>query len=350
LRVTSLDKRKGLIELMPEDVEDLYVLSLVLEPGDLVYSWTLRMLKRGKGLGERGERVKAYIGIKVEKVYFQRFTNRLRIRGVIIEAPELLHAKGSYHTLTVEPGRQIKVIKDCLRNYHLELISRSKEKRLALLVSVGDSEAVIAKLRNQGLEVVATLPVQREEGESLRESFRDSLREVITCIARYYKANEPLVLMAPSLLLSWVSEELKHSLKPLTLVQLKVSEGGLAGIYEAVRSGKLKEVIGELKALEGEELAGEVYSLLLRDRDRVAIGLNEVIRASRLGAVDKLIVLDSFLKEKVNEEELRESIRLVEERGGEVKVIPDSLEAGAKLQGLGGIVAILRYKLPLDNT
>jgi len=348
LRVISLNVRKSEIELVPEDLDDLYVLSLILERGDLVYSWTLRMLRRRKGVGERGERIRAYMGVKVERVEFQRFTTRLRIRGVVVESPEILHAKGSHHTITVEPGRRIKIIKGRLNKYHLSLIEKSGKKEVALILSMGDEDAVVARLRDQGLEVLATIPVYKEEAGSVKAMLAGSIKEVVKVLKRYYVREGPLILLAPSLILDWVAEELRKALgPPRELIKIKVSEGGLAGIYEAVRSGRLRELAKRIRSLESEEAMNRIYKTLMEDKDRVAIGLDEAISASRLGAVDELLILDSFLRERANEDKIKELIRLSEEKGAKVRIVPNSLEAGAKLKSLGGVAALLKYKLPL---
>jgi protein pelota len=63
--------------------------------------------------------------------------------------------------------------------------------------------------------------------------------------------------------------------------------------------------------------------------------------------VDTLVVADHVIREAEDEERSRiESImRKVEERGGKVTLVSSEQEAGKMLQSLGGLAALLRYRL-----
>jgi protein pelota len=65
----------------------------------------------------------------------------------------------------------------------------------------------------------------------------------------------------------------------------------------------------------------------------------------KVGAVEKLIVADTGLRESEQKQRLHleELMRLVEQRRGSVSVVSTEHEAGAKLLALGGIAALLRF-------
>lgn len=90
--------------------EDLYVAYLLIDPGDLLYGWTVREF-RGRE-GSRGERVRVYVGLRVEALEYHAFRGTLRVRGVIVEVPEWFEgARGSHHTMELMKGLEYRLVK-----------------------------------------------------------------------------------------------------------------------------------------------------------------------------------------------------------------------------------------------
>ena len=73
------------ITLVPETLDDLWHLQYVLEPGDLVAGDTTRRIQRNDDdmRDTGGEREHMFVTIAVEDVEFHKFSNRLRVSGVI---------------------------------------------------------------------------------------------------------------------------------------------------------------------------------------------------------------------------------------------------------------------------
>jgi protein pelota len=67
----------------------------------------------------------------------------------------------------------------------------------------------------------------------------------------------------------------------------------------------------------------------------------------QLGAVEKLVLADTMLRETSDEKRrfLEELMKEVEKKGGEIRVISTEHEAGVKLIALGGIAALLRFPI-----
>ena len=73
-----------------------------------------------------------------------------------------------------------------------------------------------------------------------------------------------------------------------------------------------------------------------------------VIDAVNAGAVKILLFTDKIIekaREKEKFAEFEKLIDTVEQQGGEVHIISTEHEAGEKLDGLGGIAALLRFKI-----
>ena len=82
--------------------------------------------------------------------------------------------------------------------------------------------------------------------------------------------------------------------------------------------------------------------------DLASYGLKETKDAAMAGAVKTLLITDSFIQKKRIEnkyEPIENIMKIVDTTKGDILIVSSDNEAGKKLDGLGGIAAILRYKL-----
>src|SRR3989338_3406954 len=113
--------KKGEIKVKVENMDDLWYLSTIIDPGDFVKGKTIRKIK----LGDKEERAvkiikkPVFIKINVEKIDFSNTSNILRVRGKIVEGPDDI-SKGQYHTFNVEENAIITVIKEKWLKFQLD--------------------------------------------------------------------------------------------------------------------------------------------------------------------------------------------------------------------------------------
>jgi len=111
---TGATARRGRerLTLVPENVDDLWHLAHVLEPGDLVEGDTTRRIQRNDDQmrDTGGQREHLFVTLQVDEVEFARFANRLRVSGVIVgcSREDQLNA---HHTINVEEHDEITVEK-----------------------------------------------------------------------------------------------------------------------------------------------------------------------------------------------------------------------------------------------
>jgi protein pelota len=124
-----------------------------------------------------------------------------------------------------------------------------------------------------------------------------------------------------------------------------VNNGGVAGINEALRSGVLLKAVKRLRIAEETEVMEEILKRLGKGELTITYGLEQVEKAAKSGAVEKLVLADSMLRESSDELRLRleQTMKEVEHKGGGTMVISTEHEAGTKLVALGGVAAILRF-------
>jgi protein pelota len=75
--------------------------------------------------------------------------------------------------------------------------------------------------------------------------------------------------------------------------------------------------------------------------------MDDVENATRMGAVEKLVLADAILREASDERRLlvEDLMKDVEHKGGNIVIVSAENESGAKLIALGGIAALLRFAL-----
>ena len=333
----KIEYGKDYVDLTPEHDEDLFILYLVINRGDIIYSWTAREV-RGRE-GERGERERVYLGIRVIDVEYHEFREGLRIRGVIIDYPEWLEgAGGSHHSIDVLKGQTIRFTKRIDKEFLDALIKAFSGNIRVLIASISIEETAFAVASRVGIKVLGTMsnrsPPSKRMGSYELSSY---FREVTNNLSRYMGQVKPtlVVLAAPSMLLDDVKKAV--NLGPASIRYIAVNEGGLVGIYEVQRLDVLSDLGIEL----GSRWLDEVMRRLSRGSGDVAIGLKEVKEAAEQGAIDRLLMDELFFKE--NAGSLQEVVLSCIRSGGTVTIIPSDSEASERLTGLGGIAALLRF-------
>ncbi|MEF8821952.1 MAG: mRNA surveillance protein Pelota, partial [Halovenus sp.] len=83
---------------------------------------------------------------------------------------------------------------------------------------------------------------------------------------------------------------------------------------------------------------------------KVAYGPEQVAQAADYGAIEELLVLDEQLREERSGDgewgiDVNSVIETTEQKGGEVTVFSSEFDPGRQLANIGGIAALLRYRL-----
>ncbi len=160
MKVIHKDHSTGRAKLRLETLDDLWHLDNLLEPGNEAGANTQRReeTKSDKLRAERGEKKRMFLMLKVEKVEFAEFSDRLRVLGTITEGPQ---DHGEHHTLNLTMGDELTVGKGRWKRHHLDLLDqaqRSSKAPLVTFVAIDDDEAVISVLRGYGIQVIAKVP------------------------------------------------------------------------------------------------------------------------------------------------------------------------------------------------
>jgi len=352
-----MNLKKGVVKVVPETFDDLWHLYNIIYDNDEVYARTTRELKTDEkyARSSRGERVSVTLGVRVEKIAWDKLLGRLRVHGIICQAPETIPT-GAHHTLNIALNNPATIVKKEWTRHHierLELAKKSSEKPI-IIVSIDDEGYAIAITAQYGVEIRLEerikLPgkLEADKRESaLNEYFRkvaESLRKIWT------EVHSPIAVIGVGFVKNDFVKFLEREAADIVkfVVDVKsVNNGGVAGVYEALRSGVLSKAIKHLRIAEESELMEEILKRLGKGERTIAYGLDEVKKAVEFGAVQTFVLADTMLRKASDEKRLalEALMKTVEQKTGKIMVISTEHEAGSKLLALGGIAALLRFPI-----
>jgi len=357
LKILERNFRKGFVKVVPETFDDLWHLYNVIYENDEVYAYSTREIKPDEKYArpKRGERVSVFLGVKVEKVIWDKLLGKLRIHGIICQAPEIIPT-GAHHTLNIALNMPVTIVKKEWAKHHVERLERARKasEKPIIIVAIDDEGYVVALTTQYGVEVKIEQNTKlpgKLEAEKRTESTKEYFKKSLSSLRQIWTATpNPIVIIGVGFVKNDFAKFLENEAKDIakSVIDVKsVNNGGVAGIYEALRSGILLKAMKQLRIVEETEAVEEVLRRLGKSESNVTYGIDEVQRAVNFGAVEKLILADATLREASDEKRLllEDLMKNVEQKRGKIIVVSTEHEAGVKIIALGGIAALLRFAL-----
>jgi len=312
----------------------------------MLYGKTYRkeMKKNDKLRSEKLERVPVNLEIKTEKIEFSKDVMRLRVTGVITQGEEA----GSYHTFNIEDNSIITITKSW-RNHQLERIERAVKDTLTpkvLIVCIEEGDSDFGVIAQYGVDfpvsVSKSIAGKHEvssRDKDKREFFGETAAKIIEFIDKYNLKN--IIVAGPG----FYKDEFMNYIKEFqpgisaNIITENVSTGGRAGVYECIKRGMVEKAQKDLRVSLETNVVEALFQAILKNEG--VYGLRAIERALEYGAIDKILIVDKFLK-NTEFEVITEKSR---DQRATIYVISSEHDAGKKLEGIGGIGAILRFRI-----
>ena len=353
MKIIAWDEKHGKMLLRVEGQDDLWCLYNVIDPGDMVTARTLREIK----VNDKSTRRPMTLKIRVEKVEFQPFTEKLRVRGVVVEGPDKFGVIGSHHTITIGEGSELLLEKESWPKHYLKRIFKAAQRKPmgVLLIGIDSDEAAFVIPHDYGFEVLAEtrlgLPGKHDPAKR-DEVLREKLME-ITLKAKEIAERldiKAIAVVGPGFIKDALAKEITSMMSAKVYVD-SASNGGVQGIKEAVRRGILRRVLSDFSIIEEAELMEELLAHVSKGNGKATYGIDEVKRAAEYGAVEKLLVLDELIRspDPNLRSEVEKIIEMAERSGAKIKIFSSIEEPGQQLKSIGGLAAILRFSLDLEE-
>jgi protein pelota len=354
-----MNLKKGFVKVIPETFDDLWHLYNIIYKDDEVYARTTREMKPNEKYARprRGQRIPVFLGVKVEKIAWDKLLGRLRVHGTICKAPENVPV-GAHHTLNIALNKPLTIVKKRKKwaRHHVERLERARKtsEKPITIVAIDDEGYAIATTTQYGVEVKVEERIKlpgKLEAEKRSTAKKEYFRNALSSLRQVWTATRsPITIIGVGFVKNDFAKFLQSDAADVakSVVDVKgVNNGGVAGIYEALRSGVLLKTMKHMRIVEETGIMEEVLKRLGKGESNVTYGLEEVKKAAEIGAIEKLVLADTMLRETLNEKRLllENLMKTVEQKRGKLMIISTEHEAGAKLIALGGIAALLRFSL-----
>ncbi|MCS7139019.1 MAG: mRNA surveillance protein pelota [Crenarchaeota archaeon] len=344
----KVDYSKCVLEIRPFSGEELWKVYHLIDKGDRASAETTRIIKVGE---DEKSRRKVFMKIIVENIEFDISSEIIRLKGRVLECPEDVEGvKGHYHTLSIGIGDRLILEKQEISPIHEKILNQDVNTRKLVIVAVELGVATIAIVKDYGV-VESTMVEQDIVGKNFPErreaSMRSFFREVLKVLEDFWVKEKPrIILIGPSIIrdyfLSFLEEERKD-IRNSVVGCFHAFGGTISAVNDFLRSGEMKVVAKELKIIDEIEVVEYLFKSIAEEK--AVYGVEETWRAIEKGAVDHLIIhvkLASRSRDLLNK--LAEMMRLVEAYGGKVTIVSGRHESADKLNSIGGIGALLRYR------
>lgn len=343
MKILKKNLKEGLVVLVPDNLDDLWHLDKILEKGDLVSASTTRKFVSESGKSERKE---VRVTLELESLDFNPSSERLHVLGTITEGrPEKYVSLGAHHSIDVNPGIKLGVKKHWKKHQldRLEGAVRASKQPKLVIIALDDEEAEIALLLDSGIKRKANIK-SGKSGKQYESSSKQGnyLNEVFEAL-KLVKASK-IIVAGPGFTKDDFKDfcaEREPDLAGKILVE-GAGSGGESGVREVIKRGVVERVAAESRLSKETLLVEEVLKEIAQD-GLVSYGLKEVKQALDCSAVKTLLVSDSlFQKERDKAERLMDK---ADQARAEAYIINSEEEPGKKLDAIGGVAALLRFKV-----
>jgi protein pelota len=360
MQILHSDRKKGEFKVQIEELEDLWTLYNIIKPGDLVKARTYRRVVIRDG--DAGERRPMVLQIRVEKCEFHEYSNRLRVLGQIQEGPDDFVSTGQYHTINIEIGTKVLILKENWFKHEIKRLEKSSgltSNKVVLVTAIESGLATIGLVSNYSLTIISTIrhniPGKRYQNQSKNknkeeeEFFKDVSKVIIENIKKTEISMN--IICGPGFLKEQFSQYLNSYLTAEKVnVDLRIasaSSATVSAINEIIKSGVISEFMADHRLTEETRLMDEFIERLGKDQGLFTYGFDETLSAANLGAIQDLLVTDVVLRSRINKDDrqrIEQLFYLVENARGNIHIISTLHPAGEQLQNYSGIASLLRFK------
>lgn len=384
----------GSVTLCPEEPEDMWhAYNLVLVGDYLTASAIRRVTTESTSTGSTSsQRMHMNLTIKVKSLDFDPQAGQLHVAGQI--ARENKHAKvGQHHTLDLELDRNFTIEKvvdgpdggagwDSIARTQLsEAIDPNKStEAVAVVMQEGLGNICFLTSHQTVLKQRVEVSVPRKRTGAGRSADHDKglqrfYSTVLDTLLRQLEgllenkdgsATFPVLLASPGFVaqgfLKYINETaqtkgdklLQELVKRKAFVVVHSSSGHLHSLNEVLTSPEVKATLKDTQYARETSVMDDFFSLLRKDDGRAWYGPKEVEQAVEKGAVGRgggILLINNALFRSQDVATRRRWVSLVDRvrdvEGGEVRILSSDHESGKRLDGLGGIAAILTF--PIDD-
>ena len=318
-------------KLIPESVEDLWHIYLLIEPKDIIEARSRRKIKKEDS--KKIEIKTIFIKLEIEKKEFKKESKEVKVLGKILESSEEI--KG-YHSIHIEIGKEYKIIKmNEINQFILKKIFEKENKNVMLGCLFDNHDAIIFEILNKRINILEHINIETNKSENIvrfEELFK-ILNDYIT------KKNYEKIILGFSVFWKNTIDAIinKYSWQN-KVISININNPSINGIYELLKSSELESLLKDFRIKEETKIMNEIFKRL-KNNEKIEYG-RKVYDLAQYGAIEILIISEDALNDEKNLALMKD----VEKMNGKVIVI-ETDEVKKQINNLGKIIAFLRYNV-----
>lgn len=318
--------------------DDLWYLKNILEPGDTIYVTVYRRIEQNDDLNrsKSTERKKIKVELKIEKVDFQPYTDKLKILGEITNGENT----GSHQSVFIGSDDEITIIKD-LNNEEYNLLEEAINnyyKNNIIFISLDDEKCLISILKSYGLQDIGEINSNKSGKDYGAKSNNDDyFNEIIKTMKNINNVSSFIILgtgFDHTKLYNMVNKD--PYFKDIKIYDFPETESGKRGIYLFMNNKKSDDILKESR-IAGDEKLIDKFLINLNKNNLSIYGYDEIKKYANENMIEDLIISEDVFKEP----ETRELLNII--TNANIHVISSYTESGNIIKNFGGYCAILRY-------
>lgn len=318
-------------------------------------------------------KVKVLLAVAAEKVDADIKGACLRVNGKNVK--ENRHVKlGSYHTLEIEPGRDVRISKANWDAVSLEFLESNAAAPKAEVGAIQLVEGLgfVCTVRPEGVKILQRVEVAMPKkklgstgaAEKAHEKFYTQLIEAaITHLS--FSGLRAVVIAAPGSLkdefhkwaMDWLVRGERKSVLEHKSKLMRVALPGSASVttlnphtlLDVLKEPRIADLLADTKSAVEQRLLDQFHKILANDPERCTYGPKQVRYAVKECAVKQLLLADGLFRSTDVKERtaIGRLIGEVKENGGQVLIFSPGTTPNEELEKLTGIAAILNFPLEM---
>ncbi|OOF95994.1 hypothetical protein ASPCADRAFT_207335 [Aspergillus carbonarius ITEM 5010] len=362
----------------------------LIRPNDLLRASAIRRVTTTQETGSTSSaRVHLMLEIRVKSLDFDPQSSQLHVSGTIVN--ETAHTKiGQHHTLDLELNRNftlekevgadgegvgwdsiaVQMLKDAVDeggNRRAEAVAVVMQEGLAHICFIGQFQTILKQ------KVEMSVPRKRHGGGDHDKGMSKFFQVTLDTLLRQLEFNtssvaltsneavRPVLLASPGFVaagfqkyIQSVASTTTPALKRLlpSTVVVHSASGYLHSLAEVLQSPAVKTILADTKYARETRLMDDFLEQLRKETNKATYGPREVESAVEHGAVGRgggVLIISNRLFRSQDVAERKRWVSLVDRvrdvEGGEVRVLSSDHESGRRLDGLGGIAALLTFPI-----
>jgi len=336
------------ISVKIESLDDLWCLSTIIDTGDMISGKTFRKIQLSDASSEKAKVTKKPMWLAIEVKHVDFSQNTLKVLGIIKDGPEDV-PRGEHHSFNLTENTEITIEKTWL-TYQLKKLNEAvATTKIAILACIFNrEEGILAKLEQNNFRQIAHIKgnVQKKsQDQSQTTDFFKELHEAVSTAIKQYKPKS--VILGCSHFWKHNFESILEKAEGVSYIWATIHDVNESALQEIVRTKEVEIALKDQHAIQDAILIDEVFTRIATG-GAVCYGIRDCSIAAESGAIETVLCSENYIaqtREQGTFTSVEDIFKLVENQKGTVHLLAGKSNAIVRLDGLGGICAILRYKL-----